>query len=164
MKHQCKMTSLVKNVNWCNFTWKDAIKTYAKELTVKVMFWGEQRWRPMVHEQPLFASAKVVFNAKPKDGGLCWYLMRVDDKDSTVILKAVLCKYKYRLKKWLLKLIPWGNYICWDWYNRNWKTLRDIDNDHIKSCLGTHNNTVPMAPSFLVLYGSKSNIVTFRFT
>jgi hypothetical protein len=50
-----------------------------------------------VHAQPLLASLKAVFNTIPQNGGLCIHLVRVDDNDSTVILKVVLCKYKHSL-------------------------------------------------------------------
>jgi hypothetical protein len=52
-----------------------------------------------VHAQPLLASFKAVFNIILQNGGLCIYLVWVDDNDSTVILKVVLCKYKDNLKK-----------------------------------------------------------------
>jgi hypothetical protein len=53
----------------------------------------------VVHVEPVLTNLKAVFNTKPQNGGLCIHLVRVDDNDSTVILKVVLCKYKHSLEK-----------------------------------------------------------------
>jgi hypothetical protein len=52
-----------------------------------------------VHAEPLLASLKAVLNTIPQNGGLCIHLEWVDDYDSTVILKVVLCKHKTSLEK-----------------------------------------------------------------
>jgi hypothetical protein len=52
-----------------------------------------------VHAEPLLPSFKAVFNTISQNGGLGSHLERVDDNDRTVILKVVLCKYKYSLEK-----------------------------------------------------------------
>jgi hypothetical protein len=51
----------------------------------------------VVHAEPLLASLKAVFNTIPKNVGLCIHLERMDDDDSTIILKVVLCKHKHSL-------------------------------------------------------------------
>ena len=93
-----------------------------------------------------------------------WTLLTLDHNDSTVIMKIVICKHKHMLEKWLHTLIPSRNYICWGWYNRNWKTLRDINNDQIHIGLGIHNTIVNAAPLYPMLHDWRSNIITFRFT
>jgi hypothetical protein len=52
-----------------------------------------------VHAEPLLASLKAVLNIIPQNGGLCIHLERVDDNDSTVIMKVVLYKHKDSLEK-----------------------------------------------------------------
>jgi hypothetical protein len=52
-----------------------------------------------VYTKPLLTSLKAVFNTIPQIGGLCIHLVRVDDNDSTAILKVVLYKYKHSLEK-----------------------------------------------------------------
>jgi hypothetical protein len=53
----------------------------------------------VVHAKPFLASLKAVLNTIPQNGELCIHLEWVDDNDSTVILKVVLCKHKYSLEK-----------------------------------------------------------------
>jgi hypothetical protein len=51
----------------------------------------------VVHAEPLLVSLKAVFNIIPQNGRFCIYLVQVDDKNSTIILKVVLYKYKHNL-------------------------------------------------------------------
>ena len=51
------------------------------------------------HVEPLFVSLKAILNTIPLNGGLCIHLERMDDYDSTIILKVVLRKDKNNLEK-----------------------------------------------------------------
>jgi hypothetical protein len=71
---------------------------FGKELTVKVLFRGEQRWRRFMQSHSLRVS-KPYSTQYPIMVDFCIHLERVDDNHSTVILKVVLCNYKDSLEK-----------------------------------------------------------------
>ena len=57
-------------------------------------------------------SLKSVFNTIPQNGGVCWFVVCVDDNDSSIILKLIHYKHKHILEKWFT-LVARENYICW---------------------------------------------------